>query len=57
MRAETQDKSEAAQIDAEMRVQLVKNMSHGDVSIEDYQFDSEENGWCKVRKFSYWPLV
>ncbi|CAK8697936.1 unnamed protein product [Clavelina lepadiformis] len=32
----------------ELRVQAVKNLGHGDISVEDYKFDVASNGWCQI---------
>uniref|UniRef100_H2Z3Q1 DNA-directed RNA polymerase subunit n=1 Tax=Ciona savignyi TaxID=51511 RepID=H2Z3Q1_CIOSA len=30
------------------RIRAVKNLGHGNISIEDYEFDAASSGWCRV---------
>nr|XP_009859137.1 DNA-directed RNA polymerase I subunit RPA1-like [Ciona intestinalis] len=48
---DTEDEQATEQIDdvtAAIRVRAVKNLGHGSISIEDYEFDTNASGWCKV---------
>uniref|UniRef100_H2Z3P3 DNA-directed RNA polymerase subunit n=1 Tax=Ciona savignyi TaxID=51511 RepID=H2Z3P3_CIOSA len=48
---EEQDTEATHEIDeaaVSFRIRAVKNLGHGNISIEDYEFDAASSGWCRV---------